>query len=223
MQHLRRADAVEDHQAEHLFPAPPDAGGEGLRRRDAQADRGEVVVAGALAVEHRVVERRHREKSVGSNAGRCQDRVWHGLAGEEHRRGSGPVREGDVVPQAVGMEELRGREANIVFGDLQHVPGAGLAGVDDVVVKVDRALGLSGRARAVEPERRIVPVRRDRVELVLPRLQQVLQYVSSFGSTVRDDDLHRLLVVPSRAFRIVSWCIWSQTTTRARLFSTKKR
>ena len=141
MQHLRRADTVENDRAEHLFPAPPDASWQRLRRRDAQADRGEVVVA-ALAVEHRVVERWHgEEQGRFEPLGRAKDSVWHGLAGEEHRRSSGPVREGDVVPQAVGMKELRGREANIVFRDLQHVPGIGLAGVDDVVVKMDRAFG----------------------------------------------------------------------------------
>src|ERR687897_668548 len=32
------------------------------------------------------------------------------------------------------MKELRGREANIVFSDLQDVPGVGLAGVDSLVV-----------------------------------------------------------------------------------------
>src|SRR5215208_190464 len=98
------------------------------------------------------------------------------------------------------MKELRGREANIVFRDLQDVPGVGLARVDDVVVKMDRALRFAGRARAVEPERRIVPVRRYGSELILPRRQQVLQNARPFGPTVRDDDLHRLLVVAFERF-----------------------
>ena len=38
-------------------------------------------------------------------------------------------------------------------------------------------------------------MRRDRVELILSAFQQFLQNERSFGPTVRDDDLHRLLVV----------------------------
>src|ERR687890_1128894 len=98
------------------------------------------------------------------------------------------------------MKELRGREANIVFSDLQDVPGVGLAGVDDVVVKMNRAFWFPSAPRAVEPERRIVPVSRDRVELILPGFQQFLQNERPFGPTVRDDDLHRLLVVAFEGF-----------------------
>src|SRR5215210_4890667 len=99
VQHLRRADTVENDRAEHLFPAPPYACWQRLRRRDAQANGGEVVFAGSVAVEHRVVERWHREEQGRFELlGGAKDSVWHGLAGEEHRRSSGPVREGDVVP-----------------------------------------------------------------------------------------------------------------------------
>src|SRR5918995_2633550 len=98
------------------------------------------------------------------------------------------------------MKELRGREANIVFSDLQDVPGVGLASVDDVVVKMNRAFWFPSAPRAVEPERRIVPMRRYGSELILPRCQQVLQNARPFGPTVRDDDLHRLLVVAFERF-----------------------
>ena len=62
-------------------------------------------------------------------------------------------REGERVAQAVGEEELRHREGDVVRADRQHVAGVGLGGVAQRPVPVHRGLGRAGGAGGVQPER----------------------------------------------------------------------
>src|SRR5919106_4361846 len=91
---------------------------------------------------------------------------------EEDGRRAGPVRKGEVVAEAVRMEELRRRERDVLVGDAEDVPCIRLARVEEVPVQVDDALGTTGGARAVEPERHVVAERVDGQEL-LRRLELV--------------------------------------------------
>src|SRR6266851_7577541 len=58
VEHLRRADAIEDRQAVRVLPSSPNLSGQRFGRGDAVADRFEVSVARPLEVEDRVVEGR---------------------------------------------------------------------------------------------------------------------------------------------------------------------
>ena len=172
MQHLGRADAVDDLQAEALLPAV-----EGLRRqrlggRDAQA-HGVQRAVGAVLAHQRAVERRDREEHRRAMlAQRGEDRLGARRAGHEHRGRAEPQREREAVAQPVGVEELGRREDDVVLAQAEHLAREGLARHLDVVVQVHDALGLARRARAVEPEGHVVAVRRRRVELVALRGQR---------------------------------------------------
>ncbi len=126
-----------------------------------------------LGREHGVVERRHREEQRGAEPlDRREDRVRARTTAQEDGRRAGPVGEGEVVAEAVRMEELRRRERDVLIGDAEDVPCVRLAGDEKVSMQVDDALGATGGARAVEPERHVVAERVDRLEL-LRRLELV--------------------------------------------------
>ena len=166
MQHLGRADAVDDLQAEALLPAVEGVRRQGLGGGDAQANRVERAVGGVLA-HQAAVERRDRaehRRAVLAQLG--EDRLGARRARHEHRRGAEPEGEREAVAQAVGMEELGRREDDVVLAQAEHLAREGLARHLDVVMQVHDALGLAGRARAVEPEGHVVAVRGRRVELV---------------------------------------------------------
>ena len=55
-------------------------------------------------------------------------------------------------------------EDDVVLADVPDLAGVGLAGVGDVALEVDDALGVAGGAGAVEPERHVVAVGGCRVE-----------------------------------------------------------
>ena len=70
------------------------------------------------------------------------------------------------------MEELRGRERDVLIGDAEDMPCVRLTREQEVSVRVDDTLGTTGRARAVQPECDVIAQRVDRLEL-LRRLELV--------------------------------------------------
>ena len=171
MQHLGRADAVDDLQAEALLPAVEGVRRQRLGGRHAQAHRVQRAV-GAVLAHQRAVERRDRaEHRRAMLAQLGEDRLGTRQARHEHRRRAEPQREREAVAQPVGVEELGRREDDVVLAQAEHLAREGLARHLDVVMQVHDALGLARRARAVEPEGHVVAVRRRRVELVALRRQ----------------------------------------------------
>src|SRR5207245_5212068 len=74
----------------------------------------------------------------------------------QHGRRADPVRKGEVVAEAVGVEEAgrgKGRVALPYAEDLLRVRDAR---VGDVVLEVDDGFGFAGASRAVEPEGHVV-------------------------------------------------------------------
>src|SRR5438876_2943582 len=167
VQHLSRADSVEDGEAECILPAAPDLGGQRLGGGDAMSDAGQVATLRTLEVQDRVVERGCAEEERWlSLFDRVEDCRGSMPPGVEHRAGAHPIRKGEVVAEPIGVEEARGRERRVLFGDAEDLLGVGDAGVRDVVLQVDDRLRLAGRAGAVEPESHIVPARRSGFDLI---------------------------------------------------------
>ena len=118
------------------------------------------VSASAGRLEHRRVQRRDGEEQGGGVArDRLEDAVRLRRPAHEHGGGAGRQREREAVAEPVGVEELGRRVAEVVLGDLEHVPRVGVDRRADVAMGVDDALRPAGRARAVEPERHVVRVR----------------------------------------------------------------
>ena len=76
--------------------------------------------------------------------------------GIEHGGGADRHREGQRVAEAVGEEQFCRRQADIVLADAEHLLGVGLRGRGEVGMQMPHALGHAGRARRIEPERRLV-------------------------------------------------------------------
>ena len=98
-------------------------------------------------VEDRVVERRRaEEEGRASFLDRVQDGGGGVPSGVEDGRRTYPVRKGEVVAEAVGMEEACGGERGVALGDAEHLLRVGEARVGDVVLEVDDGFRLAGRA-----------------------------------------------------------------------------
>jgi hypothetical protein len=97
-------------------------------------------------------------------------------------------RERQVVAQPVGVLQLRRRERHVVLAHAEHLPGVGLARDLDVVVQVHDALRAPGRARAVEPERHVIAVRRRRRQLVVLLGELGLEVGRALGRPARGDE-----------------------------------
>ena len=165
VQRLRGADAVEDLEAVLVADAVEHPRGQRLARRDAVA-HGREALPGQARRHHRAPEARAREEQrdavldrpVGEERGVGPRRLQHGAGA--HGQG-----EQQAVAEAVGEEQLGGRQADVVAADAEHLVGVGLADVAQVDVAVHGALGGAGGARGVEPERgRLGPGRVGRVQ-----------------------------------------------------------
>ena len=164
---LGRADAVEDHRAGLLLPAPEDVGRQRLARRDAGAHAGEIARPVVERHELRGIERRHAEIERRLEAlDVLEGRVGRRPAVVEHRRAAGPQREGHAVAEPIGEEQLGRRVGDVVLADAQHAHAVELAGHHHVALGMDRALGPAGRARGIEPEAIVGRRREPRLELV---------------------------------------------------------
>ena len=167
VQHLGRADAVDDRRAEVALEALADlrrqrlAGGRAHAQRHRlarrQAGRGEHAgEAGRRAEEHRRTDR----GAAGGGRGGAGPALEHGVGrrplGHQQDGRADREREGQRIAEAVREIELGGGEADVGFGQAEHGLAVELGGPPGVGMGVHRALGLAGRARRIEPERGVV-------------------------------------------------------------------
>ena len=187
MQHLGRADAVEDlYAARALGPSLPQLLRQRLARGGADPE-----------LESRMVREVGRGKERGIERGDAvedrrlpfdqplEHRVGRRALGHQDRRRADRQRKGQRVTQAVGEEELRGREHDVGFADAEDGLAVELGGGDEVRVEMHRALRRSGRARRVEPEAHVVAGGRSRVgRRVFPH-EQLFELGKTLGSEHR--------------------------------------
>ena len=202
MQHLGRADAVDDVDAEMALEPLADVGRQRLagRRDEPQGDlvalrqdRGgeHAGEAGRRAVEDRGLD----AADLSAPAPEHRFRRWP-LAHQQHRRANGE-REGQRVAEPVGEEQLRRREADVVPAKPQDRLAVELGGPVGVRLGVDGALRPASRPRRIEPEGGIVGVRagrpRERRVSVQERLELDLAELHGLART-RDHHFVDLMV-----------------------------
>ena len=136
------------------------SGASGSAALDAEAHGAQVERRRVRQVDHRAVQRRHREEQRRPVRRRgLQQPARVGLARPQHRGRADRVREREVVAQPVGVVELGRAERDVALGDAKDLARVGVDRVRDVVVQVHDALGEAGRAAAEEPEGHVVGVR----------------------------------------------------------------
>ena len=149
MQHLGRADAVENVAAGEARPFGADFFRQGLAGGEAAAqpvlDLGRTRFK--LGVE-RGIERRHAAEHAGAEPGEhIEHRVGRRAAGVKHRRRADRHGEGHAIAQAIGEEQLCGGEHEVIGGNPQHLRAKSVGGVFEAAMAWRTPLGWP-----VEPE-----------------------------------------------------------------------
>ena len=180
MQHLGRADPVEDVGAEPVAPPLADLLGERLSRGDADAQP--VRSAGAPVARVREDGREQGRNAVEDRRPLLAQDAHHRIRGrapfEQHHRRAHGERERHSVSQPVGEEELRGGEDDVVGAQLQHAFAVGLRRLHQILLQVHRAFGRPRRAAGVEPEGDVVGGGRRRLEPRRGGREQIVQLLA---------------------------------------------
>ena len=148
---LRRAEPVEDLDAEARAPALVHLRRQALARGHAGAHRAERV-GRQRGAQHPRVERRHREEQRRPERRHgARDGVGLGPVLLQVRARAGEERDQQRVAERVSEEQLGGRERPVRLRGAQHVDGV-VPAREQVAMRVDGRLRPAGRARRVEPE-----------------------------------------------------------------------
>ena len=126
-------------------------------------------VAGArvlhrLVVQHRGEQRRHavedgRVVLVHQREHRRRRRPLR----IQHRGGADRHREGQRIAEPVGEEQFCRGKTDVVLANAEHLPGIGFRRRLQIGMQMPHALGHAGRARRIEPERRLLGMGRARL------------------------------------------------------------
>ena len=158
MKHFGRADSVQYLDAECLDPSVIELRWKRLSGGKTQAQTGKVSFACAFDLEHRIDHRRNARKNRRLVAlDHVEHHVSRGSLGEERRGAADRKRKQQIRSRCVAEEELWYRKSDIGLVDSQHLFRITLGVVRQVVLKMDRGLGMTGRARREEPYGRIIP------------------------------------------------------------------
>ena len=169
VQQFGGADAVENVDAETLLPAFADKLGQRLARRGADPQTFCArLVPERLIVEHRGEQRRHAEEDAGIVlADQFEHHLRRRTLGIQDCGRADRHRKGQRIAEAIGEEQFRRREADIVLADAEHLSGVGFRRRFQIGVQMAHALRHAGGARRIEPEGRLVAMGRGGVECVV--------------------------------------------------------
>src|SRR5258708_1803057 len=144
VQHLSRADSVQNFDAKSSLPVLSQLRRQGLTRRYAQAQTRRVqFVPGAFAMmfeEHSVdngYAKKDRRTIVFENP---SDNIRRGFLAAKNRSESIEQRKSKTVSQAVSEGQARRRKQPVAFAQLQDFAAESFVGIEDVRLPVHRAL-----------------------------------------------------------------------------------
>ena len=120
------------------------------------------VVLQRLVVEHRREQRRHADRRCVGLYLFNSANISAGVGRSALRTVVAPTDIGkrQRIAEAVGEEQFCRRQPDIVLANAEHLLGIGLRGRGEIGMQMPHALGHAGRARRIEPERRLVGVGR---------------------------------------------------------------
>ena len=148
MQHLGRAEAVDDLAAEVAREALADVARQRFAGRRAQAKLDLRSIRQIGRREHAgIAGRRAEEQRHAVLRQPLEDRWRRRPFGHQHGGRADAQREGQRVAETVGEEQFRGREQHVGFAHAEHRAAEQRCGPVEIGVGVDRALRAAGRAR----------------------------------------------------------------------------
>ncbi len=110
-----------------------------------------------LVVEHRGKQRRHAEEDAGIILVHQREHHRRRRAlGIEHGGGADRHRKRQRIAEAIGEEQFCRGKTDIVLANAEHLFGIGFRGRRQTGMQMPHALGHAGRARRIQPERRLV-------------------------------------------------------------------
>ena len=161
MQHLGRANAVQNLDAEGVLPFLTQMRRQGLAGRDAKAQTRRIQSrhVAMMLEQHAINDRDAEEDSRSIFFEDIPDDFRRGLFAAQNRRASIQQRKREAVAEAVReWQTWRGKHA-IIIPKLKNFTAEGFIGVEDVRLAVYRALWLSGAAWGVQDESIIIRIR----------------------------------------------------------------
>ena len=166
MQQFGGADAVENVDAEARFPCIADRFRQRLARRraDPQA-RPAALVLQRLVVQHRGKQRRHAIEDAGIVFVHQRKHQGRGRTlGTENSGGADRHRKRQRVAEAIGEKQFCCRQHDVVLANAENLLCISVRGRGQIGMQMPHALGHAGRARRIQPERRLVSVGRNGCE-----------------------------------------------------------
>ena len=166
MPHLRGAEPVEQLDAEPVHPAVVELDGQGLPGGGREPETREILLRGALVRDEVIDHRRHVDEDRRAELRDLLEEAIRGASlGEERGRAADREREQQVRSGGVSEVQLRHGQRHVVLVVAQHALRVALRGVGERAVRLHDGLGLPGRTPGEQPDRRVVAVRGERVEL----------------------------------------------------------
>ena len=121
------------------------------------AARSRRLVLERLVVQHRREQRRHAvEDRRIVLAHQLEHRRRRRPFGIEHRGRAHRHRKRQRIAETIGEEQFCRRQPDVVLANAEHLFGVGLRGRREIGMQMPHALRHAGRARRIEPERRLV-------------------------------------------------------------------
>ena len=192
MQQLGRADAVENVDAEARLPGVADRLRQRLAGRGADAQarrrRARCFSVSSLSIAENSVGTPKKMLGlylfISANIARRRRPL-----GIEHRGGADRHRKGQRVAEAIGEKQFCRRQADIVLANAEHLLGIGVRGRGEIGMQMPHALGHAGRARRIQPERRLVGMGRGGRECIAFAREFVGQFLVAMRVLAGDDDM----------------------------------
>ena len=153
-------------KAEALVPGVEDGRRQGLARRHAEPQRGQIARLGVRHLEEPRVHGGDGEEHGGAfGLDDVEDPGGIEPLGHEQGRRSHPLGKVERVAQTEGEVHLGDRERDVVGTDAEDADADQIGGGHEVAMRVDSGLGKSGRARRVAPVQDVLVDRGGRGQL----------------------------------------------------------
>ena len=163
MQHLGRADAVDDVHAEMRFKALADVGWQGFSGRRHQAQCHSLGRGQGRGCQHgrkqggRAIKRRGLLPAHAALQA-VEHRIGGGPLGHQDGGGAHAQRKAQGIAKAIGKKQFRRRKTNIPRVQAQHILAVEFGGPVGVGLAVDRGLGATRGARGKQPKAGVLRV-----------------------------------------------------------------
>ena len=174
--HLRRPESVEQRHAKEFLPSPVKLFAQCLARRGGRAQTAQVLLCGVSVRGHLMHHRGHIDENGRAMAGNLREQGFgRALLVKQHGGSANRKWKDQVRPGGVTEEEFRHGQCDVALDVAHGTLRVELGGVDERAVRLHHSLRAPGGSTREEPDRGIVTMRLETLELVARRLEARLE------------------------------------------------